>query len=163
MARTTTLQAVNEVVREAVELGEVDARVHDLNIELRVSPEATTAVVDPIQVQQVILNLIRNGIEAMQGLDTEQRAIIVAIEPTDGDFVEVRISDRGVGLAKATAARVFTPFFTTKPAGMGMGLSISRSIISAHGGNLWFTPNREKGTTFHFTLPVTAAARRTPS
>ena len=111
-------------------------------------------VVDSVQIEQVILNLMRNAIDAMEHTYLPYRVIKVAVEKFDQDHVKVSIVDNGKGITQAVEARLFDAFFSTRDSGMGMGLSISRSIITAHGGRLWFTRNTDRGCSFHFTLPV---------
>jgi two-component system, LuxR family, sensor kinase FixL len=111
---------------------------------------AMTVLVDKVQIQQVILNLMRNAIEAMQ--ETERRDLTVSTAHVDRETVEVRVTDTGPGIAPAIASQLFQPFVTTKPQGMGVGLSISRTIIEAHGGRLWAEANPEGGTIFRMTL-----------
>jgi len=149
------LVSVDDVVCDAIRLGEVDARVHDTRIEVITSGQQPAAIVDPVQIQQVILNLIRNGIEAMDGVCPADRKITVTVTGNDGEFSQISVTDRGSGLEESNAERLFGPFYTTKPSGMGMGLSISRSIVTAHGGRMWFSRNAGAGVTFHFTLPLT--------
>jgi two-component system sensor kinase FixL len=110
--------------------------------------------VDPIQIEQVILNLIRNGLDAMETVPVDEREIVIETALEGPNHVTIAVSDRGVGLPNAAAEQLFDPFFTTKGSGLGVGLSISRSIVVAHGGRIWFTINPRRGTTFHFTLPV---------
>jgi signal transduction histidine kinase len=107
-----------------------------------------------VQLQQVLINLMMNGAEAMVAVDDRPRELVIRSEADDEDRVLVSVQDAGVGLDPRDADRLFTAFFTTKPDGMGMGLSISRSIIEAHGGQLWATPNSTYGATFQFSLPV---------
>ncbi|PYN59469.1 MAG: hypothetical protein DMD90_29265 [Candidatus Rokuibacteriota bacterium] len=109
---------------------------------------------DRIQLQQVLLNLVMNAVEAMGTVTGRPRRLIIRSEPDDDDHVSVAVQDTGIGIAANHLDHVFSAFFTTKPGGMGMGLSISRSIIEAHGGQLWTTPNRPHGAVFHFALPV---------
>jgi two-component system sensor kinase FixL len=110
----------------------------------------TVVLVDKVQIQQVILNLMRNAIEAMQ--ETERRELTISTVQTDPETAEVRVSDTGPGIAPAIASQLFQPFVTTKPQGMGVGLSISRTIIESHGGRLWAEANPGGGTTFRLTL-----------
>ena len=112
---------------------------------------------DPIQVQQVALNLIRNAIDAMNEIHCRNgRTIVIRTEAVDPDTVKVSVADQGPGVAQNQKELLFTPFHTTKKEGMGMGLSICRSIIAGHGGELSFTNNAAAGATFFFTLPVGA-------
>jgi two-component system sensor kinase FixL len=107
-------------------------------------------LVDKIQIQQVMLNLMRNAIEAMQ--ETSRRQLTISSAEIDEDAVEVVVTDTGPGIAAEIAHQLFQPFVTTKADGMGIGLSISRTIIEAHGGRLWVEPNPAGGTIFRFTL-----------
>ena len=109
---------------------------------------------DRIQLQQVILNLLINGIEAMHAVTDRPRELRIRSQRHEADTVLVAVQDAGIGLDPQQMARLFDAFFTTKPGGMGMGLSISRTIIEAHGGRLWATPNDGPGATLLFTLPT---------
>ena len=102
----------------------------------------------------MILNLIRNAIDAMDDMPDGQRTVMIASLLPSRDCIEVQVIDRGSGIPESLAERLFTPFLTTKKEGTGLGLTISSSIIDAHGGKLWFTPNPAGGACFHFTLPV---------
>jgi signal transduction histidine kinase len=108
---------------------------------------------DQVMIEQVLLNLMRNAIEAMNETPPEQRKLTVRVSQHEGR-VEVRVIDNGTGMADAVRERLFTPFFSTKPNGMGMGLNICRSIIEFHKGRLWVENNPEGGTIFVFTLPL---------
>jgi signal transduction histidine kinase len=110
---------------------------------------------DRIQVQQVLLNLLMNGIEAMSTVMDRTRQLLIRSGRAGSDDVLVAVHDSGIGLDSQTLERMFEAFYTTKPAGMGMGLSISHTIIKAHGGELWAEPNSGHGATFQFTLPHT--------
>jgi two-component system sensor histidine kinase TtrS len=111
--------------------------------------------VDRVQLEQVILNLVRNAFEAMDGQQRGERALHIETTATPSGLVEVAVGDSGGGMPDAVRGRVFAPFFTTKRDGLGLGLAISRRIVEAHGGRLWSTPNEERGTTFRFSLPAT--------
>jgi signal transduction histidine kinase len=111
---------------------------------------------DRVQLQQVIINLVMNGIEAMQSVTDRPRELVIRSRQDETQQVLVSVADCGVGISAENADRLFTAFFTTKASGMGMGLSICRSIMEAHGGRLWATANVPHGTTFQFTLPVNA-------
>jgi signal transduction histidine kinase len=108
---------------------------------------------DRIQLQQVLLNLLINGIEAMRAVTDRSRELIIRSQKEETDAICVAVQDAGVGIDPQDMHRIFTAFFTTKPEGLGMGLAISRSIIEAHGGRLWACPNAGPGATFQFTLP----------
>jgi len=110
---------------------------------------------DPIQLQQVILNLIVNGMEAMSSMPSAKRKITVSVV-RDGDFVDLSVSDVGPGIPVENLKKVFEPFFSTKPQGMGMGLSIARTIVEAHGGQLSAENRADRGATFRIRLPLAA-------
>ena len=109
---------------------------------------------DAVQIEQVIMNLVRNGLEAMKETSVENQLLSIKTMRHSDKMVQVEVSDRGKGIGREDLEKIFDPFFTTKPEGMGMGLAISRSIIQAHGGRLWVSTNQDQGCTFHFTLPV---------
>jgi len=146
---------VERVLADIAALAEADARQHDASIQFGVAAQLPTVRGDPIQFQQVILNLIRNGLEAMTALPAGTRALTVRAQLDYAGRVAISVSDLGPGLSDAVAARIFEPFFTTKPSGLGMGLVISRSIAEAYGGSLWMTKNPERGVAFHLALPAT--------
>ena len=111
--------------------------------------------VDPVQIQQVIINLLRNAIESMGKAEAlRKKEVRLQVERHGHEAISISVIDWGTGLSPELAAQLFTPFFTTKPLGMGLGLSISRSIVNAHGGQLHYTANPEGGSIFQFTLPV---------
>jgi PAS domain S-box-containing protein len=142
---------VNKTILEVIELTRSEALRHHVSLKSRLSADLPLIWGDRIQLQQVILNLIINAIEAMSGLIP---ADLVISSGKDGlDSVRVSVLDWGEGLMEGTPDRLFEAFYTTKPNGMGMGLAISRSIISDHGGRLWATPNAPRGAVFQFTLP----------
>jgi two-component system sensor kinase FixL len=145
---------INDLLRDSVKLAAVDARIRDVSIEVNFQAGSPRVFVDQIQIQQVILNLLRNAVDATESDPDEDRTVRATTEIVDGELIEVSVEDQGVGVTDAEAEKLFSPFFTTKKAGMGMGLSISHSIINAHGGHLWFSSNEQRGTTFHFTLPI---------
>ncbi len=144
--------SVNYLVREIYRLMRPEVRQQQIALALDLAEDLDPVAVDSIQIQQVILNLIRNGIDAVNASRDEGREISIRTY-RNGAGVEIAVSDTGAGIAPEVAERLFEPFVTTKPQGMGIGLSISRSIIDAHGGRLWATPNPERGTTFHVFLP----------
>lgn len=148
------LYNINQIVRESLSLAETDTRIHDISVDIILDDNLPPVVVDSVQIEQVILNLIRNAIDAMERTPPEFRVIKLSIAKFDQDFVEIIITDKGKGITEAVEAKLFDAFFSTRDSGMGMGLSISRSIITAHGGRLWFTRNIDCGCSFHFTLPV---------
>jgi two-component system sensor kinase FixL len=137
---------VNEA--SALALMSVDSR--SLELDVRIT-QGKLVVVDRVQIQQVLLNLIRNAVEAMEGSPFKRLAI--TSRKAEKGMVEVVVADSGPGLAPEVAENLFQPFLTTKPGGMGVGLSISRTIIEAHEGRIWAEPSDLGGTAFHFTLP----------
>jgi signal transduction histidine kinase len=118
-----------------------------------IHPVEASVVGDRIQLQQVILNLITNGIEAMSGVREGSRDLLISSGRYESNGVLVVVRDSGIGLDSVNLDHLFDSFYTTKPDGMGMGLAISRSIVEAHGGRLWATPNAPQGAVFQFTLP----------
>ena len=145
---------VNEIIRRAIALVEPELTRRRIAMRLQLVEGSLSVTANPIQVEQVILNLVRNGIESYSESEAENREIVVRCDRgAPDDAVEIAVIDRGCGLAPADAERAFDPFFTTKPNGMGMGLSISRSIVEGYGGRLWATANPDCGMTFRCTLP----------
>ena len=128
----------------------VGSRELGIDVDIDLDPAADQVLADRIQIQQVLVNLIRNGIDAMIGSD--RRRLRVTSE-LDRDMVRICVEDTGSGIDETVAARLFQPFITSKQSGMGVGLSICRTIIEAHGGNIWFEAIPTGGTAFHFTLP----------
>jgi signal transduction histidine kinase len=146
---------LNEIVREmSVLLGD-KANRDAVSIRTDLDPKLATTTADRVQLQQVLMNLMLNGIEAMQGTGGE---LAIASKRTEDGQLTISVSDTGIGLSIDEAERIFEAFFTTKPQGTGMGLSISRRIIASHGGRLWANPNTGRGTTFQFTLPAETTA-----
>ncbi len=143
---------LNGVVSEAVALGLVDAADSDVDVQVDLAPGVPLIPIDRVQIQQVMVNLMRNAVEAVQHGEKRELRISTRL---DGEFVAVGVSDTGPGLAEEVAARLFQPFVSTKSQGLGMGLAICRTIVEAHGGRLWAEPNRGGGTAFQFVLPVT--------
>jgi two-component system sensor kinase FixL len=140
------------LVNEANALALVGTREHGIDVQVRLDPEADRVLVDRIQIQQVMVNLIRNAIDAMAASGLKMLVIRSARLP--GGMVRLSVEDTGGGIDEAVAAQLFQPFVTSKTSGMGIGLSICRTIVEAHGGRIWFEPNpRGDGTIFHFTLP----------
>jgi C4-dicarboxylate-specific signal transduction histidine kinase len=144
---------INRKILEVLALTEQELRSHDIALETRLDSTLPQVTGDRVQLQQVLLNLIVNAIEAMSAVNNRPRElIIVSAQGTDGVVVEVR--DSGIGLDPHRAERIFEAFYTTKAEGIGIGLSISRSIVEAHGGRLWAAPNEPHGAVFRFSLPV---------
>ncbi len=147
---------INGVVEEAVGFAEAEARKRRVKIQSRLAREDPELRADPLLLQQVLLNLIRNGMDAMAGTPPEEREILVTTE-REGPVVTVAVTDRGCGLSPEVRGQLFEPFFSTKEEGMGMGLNICRSIMEIHRGRLWAEPNPAGGTVFSFSLPLEAA------
>jgi signal transduction histidine kinase len=142
---------VSEVVREVLALARNELLARGVTVKTELASDISPVLGDRIQLQQLMLNLIVNGIDAMSTIaDRPRELLIKSAELADG--VLIHVQDSGKGLDPAKADRIFEPFFTTKPQGIGMGLSISRSIVEAHGGRLWATPVSPYGTVFQFTL-----------
>jgi PAS domain S-box-containing protein len=146
---------LNEVIHETVALAGRELFESRVRIEYQLTQPLPLVLADRIQMQQVLLNLIMNAVEAMQGNDDQPRLIHMDSRVDDSGDVLVSVRDLGIGLG-SEPNRFFTPFYTTKASGMGMGLSISRSLVEAHGGRLWARPNSPRGADFSFTLPVAA-------
>jgi len=144
------------MIEESVALAVIGTERPNVRVELRLHPQASTALVDKIQIQQVLLNLIRNAVEAMAG--SPHQSLVIATLPSADAMVELSVADSGPGLAAEVRAKLFQPFVTTKSTGMGVGLSICHSIIEAHGGRLWADDNSDTGTVFRFTVPQRDAA-----
>ena len=149
----------DEIFRDLTVLAEVDARDNGVSLTIDVAKGLPRVLVDAVQIQQVILNLIRNGIDAMMNVNHDDDGISVTVDKSPNDQVRIMVTDHGTGITKEDEKKIFQPFFTTKTSGMGLGLAISRSIIESHGGVLSFTKNPSGGTTFHFTLPVISEAK----
>jgi two-component system sensor kinase FixL len=146
------VEDVKKLVQEASALALVGAKDKGVRVRFDFAPDAEWVLADKVQIQQVLLNLIRNAIEAME--DREKRELIVSTAAARGDMVEISVADTGSGIAPEIRAQLFQPFVTTKRQGMGVGLSISRTIIEAHGGSIEARPNPVGGTVFSFTLPA---------
>ena len=142
---------INDVVDEMLVLLRSEAARHSISLRTELAPQLPQILADRVQLQQVLMNLMLNGIEAMADGAGE---LSVRSQRTENGLLLVSVSDTGVGVPSETIDLIFNAFYTTKPEGTGMGLAISRSIIEAHGGRLWATANEQRGATFHFTLPA---------
>jgi C4-dicarboxylate-specific signal transduction histidine kinase len=145
---------INEVIREAALLVQREVLSHGVSLRTELASALPPVLGDRVQLQQVIINLLINGVEAMAPITDRPREIAIRSLQHDVGHVQVAVLDSGVGIDSKTAEQLFSAFFTTKPGGMGMGLSISRSIIRAHGGKLWVSPNPDHGSAFQFTVPI---------
>jgi C4-dicarboxylate-specific signal transduction histidine kinase len=145
---------VNDLIKDMAQLAEEDLRLHNLRLRLELADGLPPVLADDIQIQQVVLNLVRNGVDAMEEAGRQEEAIIVRTSLAERNEIKVTVMDRGVGFPKGAGVEYFQPFFTTKESGMGLGLSISHSIVTSHGGKLWFSSNPDGGATVCFTLPT---------
>ena len=144
---------INDAIREVQALTRSELQRHRVTLRTDLSADDRPVFGDRGQLQQVLLNLIMNGVEAMSAVTERPKMLAITSEPVEPSGVLVAVQDTGTGLDPATADRIFDPFFTTKLDGLGMGLSICRSIIDAHGGRLWVSPGVPCGTVFRFTVP----------
>jgi C4-dicarboxylate-specific signal transduction histidine kinase len=147
---------VNEVIEETMAFVDREAQRNSVSLRTELAAGLPSVNGDRVQLQQVILNLMVNGLEAVAGLNSDPKSLFVRSAFSNGPELLVSVVDTGPGIDEEHASRLFTPFFTTKPHGIGMGLRISRSIIEAHGGQLWAEKNQPRGAVFHFTLPIKA-------
>jgi PAS domain S-box-containing protein len=145
---------INDLVREAMALVQRELAKNEVSLRLELAPRLPSIYGDRVQLQQVIINLVMNGIEAMQSVHERPRRLAVRSGQDDLGRVYLAVADTGAGISEAEAERIFTPFFTTKSGGMGMGLAICRSIVEAHAGRLSVFRNEEGGATFQFVLPL---------
>jgi two-component system, LuxR family, sensor kinase FixL len=144
------VESINKLIEEASALALVGAKEHGVRVRMQVDPAHDSILADKVQIQQVLLNLFRNAIEAVS--QTDRRELTVSTRASGRGLVEVSVADTGPGISPDVAPQLFQPFVTTKPQGMGVGLSISRTIIEAHGGQIWTEPNAGGGAIFRFTL-----------
>ena len=144
---------LNETIRDVLALVGDQAKKKRVAVRTQFAEDLSPVSGDRVQLQQVGLNLVMNGIEAMSSVSERARELVITTRNIDPDQVQVTVEDSGIGLDPNTMARIFDPFYTTKPGGMGIGLSICRSIVQNHGGRLWATTHDGPGTSFHFTLP----------
>jgi signal transduction histidine kinase len=145
---------INSVVREVIGLVQHELISHQVSLQMELAPALSMVLGDRVQLQQVIINLVMNGIEAMQAVTDRPREMVIRSRQDEPSQVLISVVDCGAGISAENANRLFNAFFTTKASGMGMGLSICRSIMEAHGGRLWATANIPYGAAFQFTLPV---------
>jgi two-component system sensor kinase FixL len=146
------VESLSKLIEEAGALGLAGAREQNVQLRFNLNSEFDLVLVDRVQIQQVLVNLFRNALEAMA--QSPQRELIASNAKVADDMIEVEVSDTGSGFPDDVKANLFQTFFTTKETGMGVGLSISRSIIEAHGGRMWAESNASGGATFRFTLPA---------
>jgi signal transduction histidine kinase len=145
---------INDVINEVIALVQRELLSHRVSLRTELAPVLPVVLADRVQLQQVIINLVINGIEAMEAVTDRRRELVIRSDRDEADQVSISVKDSGVGISAENADRLFGAFVTTKSNGMGMGLSICRSIIQAHGGCIWVEPNLTEGAAFHFTLPL---------
>jgi two-component system sensor kinase FixL len=146
------VEDVKKLVEEASALALVGVKDKGVRVRFELDPKTDFVLADKVQIQQVLLNLMRNAIDAME--DSDRRELVIAMAPRSDNMVEISVADTGAGIAPEIAVQLFQPFVTSKRQGMGVGLSISRSIVEAHGGSIAPRPNPGGGTVFSFTLPA---------
>jgi two-component system sensor kinase FixL len=147
------VESLHKMVSEANALALVGAKEQGVRVVMKLDRRHDAVLADRVQFQQVLLNLIRNAIEAMAEAGGPKRELVVSSAPVEGGFVCVSVADTGPGITPEIAARLFQPFNTSKASGMGVGLSICRTIVESHGGRIWAEPNPAGGAVFHFTVP----------
>jgi signal transduction histidine kinase len=150
---------MSEVIRETVVLLQSEAMPYNIAVRTELTADLPLVMGDRVQLQQVLMNLMINGFDAMKSVDGT-RELAIRSQRAENEQVLVSVSDTGIGLPAQQADQIFNAFFTTKPHGTGMGLRISQSIIESHGGRLWAGDNLPRGATFQFTLPATVAPMR---
>ena len=157
LSKKTELQkvrlSVNDLIDDVIRLVEREVLDQLVSLRLDIASALPAVLGDRVQLQQVIINLVMNGMDAMASVTGRPRELVIRAHRHEGEQVLIEVRDSGVGIEPQVIDNLFNAFFTTKPNGMGMGLSISRSIIEAHGGRIWATRNSGAGATFHFTLP----------
>ena len=148
------------LIEETIQLAMLGAKEQGVQVVIEIDPDLPLVLVDRVQIEQVILNLVRNAAEAMVEADSPEKTLNIKARKISEDFVELEVTDHGPGLAPEVASKLFTPFVTTKENGMGVGLSISRTILAAHGSSIAAESKAGEGTTFRFTLPAVRSETR---
>jgi signal transduction histidine kinase len=152
---------LNALLNDSLTLLDWDLQRHGVQLRIHFGPETSAdrapVVGDTVMLQQVLVNLLRNAIDAMSAASADRRILDISSRIDDAGQIEIAIADTGNGIGDDAASQLFTPFFSTKPTGMGLGLNICRSLIELHQGRLWFTPNAGRGCTFHIALPLARA------
>ena len=149
-----SLTDLNDVVLELAALMQGDARVHDVRLRFELGQSLPGVMVDRVQVQHVLLNLLRNALEALTGSDAQQRDVVIRTVAADDGSIELSVADTGPGVARYVADRLFAPFVTTKAYGTGLGLATSQSIVRSHDGTLGYRPNAAGGACFYMRFPA---------
>ena len=153
------LVGLGRLVSDVVSLASSDASARRVQLETEIPPSLPAVWGDPVNLQQVLLNLLMNGIDAMTQTENGDRRVVIQARLAGEREIEVAVSDSGPGIQPDAIGRLFEPFFTTKASGMGMGLPISRTIIEQHHGRIWAENNATCGATFHFTLTIAPGER----
>jgi two-component system, LuxR family, sensor kinase FixL len=154
------LTEIKSLIDAAVSLTRIEAMQQEVEIEVKVDAGLPAVLADRIQIEQVLLNLLRNAMDAMETANTKRRSIIVEARRNNKHAIEISVADSGPGVAAEVEDTIFEPFITTKPLGMGMGLSISRAIVESHGGSLRMSPSIRSGAIFIFDLPTAETQAR---
>jgi len=154
------LTEIKSLIDAAVSLTRIEAMQQEVEIEVKVDAGLPAVLADRIQIEQVLLNLLRNAMDAMETANTKRRSIIVEARRNSKHAIEISVADSGPGVAAEVEDTIFEPFITTKPLGMGMGLSISRAIVESHGGSLRMSPSIRSGAIFIFDLPTAETQAR---
>jgi len=149
--------SVNDVIHDVVELTREMTQMNGVLLDTRLADDSPRIVADRVQLQQVLINLVTNAVDAMSYINDRPRRLTITSSRKDGTHVDVAVIDVGAGIDPTHQARIFEPFFTTKADGMGMGLAICRGIVESLGGRLWATSNADFGTTVRFALPAAAS------
>jgi C4-dicarboxylate-specific signal transduction histidine kinase len=144
---------VREILNNSLAFVETEIHHNNIKLQIRAPKKARLVFVDAVQIQQVLINLIRNSIDALSGVDEAKRTLKINVTADGDSLTKISVSDNGCGCQEAHMDRLFEPFFTTKEAGLGVGLSISQGIVEAHGGKLWLHQTSPKGSTFCVTVP----------
>jgi signal transduction histidine kinase len=152
-ATTRVRLDMNELTREVIALAQSEAHRNSVTVRTEFANDLSPVLGDRVELQQVVLNLVMNAIEAMRTVEGRPRNLVIRTQNDEADQVRVTVQDSGIGLDPKSMERIFEAFYTTKHGGMGLGLSISRSIVEHHRGRLWAVTNDGPGTTFHFTVP----------
>jgi len=152
---------VKPLIDAAVSLTRMEAMQQQVEIKSKIDPGLPAVLADRVQIEQVLLNLLRNAMDAMEAANTERRSIVIEARRNSRHAIEISVADSGPGVAAEVADTIFEPFVTNKPFGMGMGLSISRSIVESHGGRLRMARSARSGAIFIFDLPTAEAEAST--
>jgi len=150
---STELLDLNDAIREVIALSRSELQRRQVISRVELAEDLPAVMADRVQLQQVVLNLLLNATDAMRDIDDRPRQLIIRTERDEGDHVRLSVQDAGVGLGPQDPNSLFEPFYTTKDGGMGIGLSVSRSIIESHHGRLWAAPNDGPGATLSFSIP----------